>query len=249
MISRLAMPYASMSGKASSPDTAVSTSAVVNMPDPNGRTLVRQYIVPNQPNSAPQLLSTSRFATVSEAYQTCSVAEVEGWQALAASIVRTGRLGLDYKLNWTQLFQSVNNYRLQHGSALTTSPPASIATAPTPTAITAVASSDDVGSQDVILTITEAAAPGTTSWLAIRMTRDLGSPVRQARPTDYRYIATPTLSILARDNSSPYTYTIVTSTLNVYIGEYVGVEITVLNSDFIPVARIRNNNIPVVGAP
>jgi hypothetical protein len=197
MIARLIAPYAIISGKIAAPNTATASSAVVNMPDKNGRTLVRQFVVPNNPDTQWQSTARAAFTSISEAYQTLSQAQVEAWQALAATINNTGRLGLDYKLSWTSFFQQVNNYRLQNGAAITLTAP-SLGGANMPTAIVNIASDDGSPTQQLEITLADS-SPTAGSWLAFRLTRDLSSPNRKARDNEFQYVGASAASIITRD--------------------------------------------------
>jgi hypothetical protein len=246
-IMRLLAPWSNASGTFSAPSLPASTSAIVAMPDPNGRTLARQFVVPANPNTTAQQAIRSYFTSISEAYQTLSQAEVEAWQAAAAEINRTGRLGLSYKMTWTQLFQSVNSYRLQAGEVITLTVP-STAGATVPATVASVTSDDGDPEQQVVITITEPATPTAGSFLAIRVTRNLSSPNRQARATDFRYPAPSEDMIFPRDTTSPYVYTFTATTLNVLSASYIGIDIRVLNAGYFPVGSLIKTNI-LVGTP
>lgn len=241
-IARLIAPFSILSGTVTAPDSQAAASAVVAMPDKNGRTLLRNYVVPNDVGSAAQLQIRSWFSNVSEAYQTLTLDQAAAWQALARSINISGRLGLDYRLTWTALFQQVNSYRLQNGQTATLIPPA-LDSLPTVT-LTAVRSDDGDPIQEI--TFTTSLASSASGFLAFRVTRDLSSTSRQARRNELRYPAAPLDCILPR-SATVATYTINASRLNILVGMRIGVEILTLNADYVPVARVFVTNTPVAG--
>lgn len=247
MIARLIAPYSSVSGKTTAPNSQSATSAVVNMPDRFGRTLVRSFVVPANPQTAAQIQIRGWMTSVSEAMQTLSQPQVEQWQALADEIERTGRLGVDYRLNWNQLFSQVNSYRLQRGQGINLTPP-TLTLTPLPSGITEINSDD--GDPVQLLEITTADTYiGNQGWIAIRITRDLASPNRQARSNELRYVADPTVCIFPRGTNANPTFTINTSRLNILAGQFVGVEATILNAQYVLVGRIFIKNLTVQTQP
>lgn len=240
----LIAPVAAVSGKVTPPGGQANTGAVVMMPDPNGRTLMRQFVSPDQPQTASQLFMQAIFTSISEAMQTLTQPEVEAWQALAQEIVRSGRLGPTYRLSWTMLFQQVNSYRMQDGLAITTTAP-SMTIAAGPTGVTSITSDDGDPTQDLNILVTEAGAPPATTKLAFRATRSMGSPNRQARDNELRYFADSVDCIMTRDTSAPYNYHFTATKLNILVGQFVGIEIKTLNASYVPVARVFLSNIEV----
>jgi hypothetical protein len=230
-----------MSGKVNAPSQPSTTSAVVTLPDIYGRTLVRSFVTPVQPNSSFQQASQAYFSSVSEAYQSLSQPQVEEWQELANQIERSGRLGLDYNLSWTTLFQQVNNYRLRRNEVITLTPP-SISFVNGPSAISQVTTTDESPEQEVSVII-PASSLTVGSFMAIRMTRDLGSPNRQARSNELRYVGTDEDWIIPVTTTGQTSFTAQATRLNIVSGTFIGVEIKVLNPDFVLVGRIFNTNI------
>jgi hypothetical protein len=247
-VCRLIAPFASMSGKVSAPSQPSTTSAVVTLPDKYGRTLVRRFVNPNQPNSEVQQESRTFFGSVSEAYQSLSQPQVEEWQALADSIEKSGRLGLDYNLSWTTLFQQVNNYRLRTDVAITLDPPQVNYVNP-PGAITAVYSDDGSPTQAVRVVWSLIGGLTTGCFFAIRLTRDLGSPNRQARANELRYPAQDDEMIYSIPAVNTTEYSFTATRLNVLAGQRIGVEIKVLNPSYVLVGRVFNTNILVQAEP
>lgn len=244
-IARLIAPFATISGKINAPSQPTTTSAVVTMPDKFGRTLLRSFVTPNQPNSIYQLQSQAYLSSVAEAYQTLSQPQVEQWQALADQIEKSGRLGLDYNLSWTTLFQQVNNYRLRRLQAITLTPPA-LSFVNGPTAITSVQSDD--GEPTQYLTVNWSAAALTVgSFFAIRVSRDMESPNRQARTNELRYPGPDEDWIVPIVTTGQTFYEGIATRLNLLTGMRIGVEIKVLNPDYVLVGRFFNSNIAITG--
>lgn len=240
-IARLIAPFSILSGRVNAPDAALAPSAVVAMPDKNGRTLMRSFVVPDNPDTLPQQQIRGILTDVSEAMQSLSQAQVEDWQAVAQNVSSDGRLGLSYRLNWNALFQQVNSYRVQFGQAITLTPP-TLAAMPlyTPNAIT----SDD-GNPDQQLSVYLTQNPTETrGYIAIRVTRALSSPARSARQNELRYPAAPVECIKAV-TVSVQEYVLTATRLNVFIGDLIGLELTVLNQDFLPRSRAFVRNIEV----
>lgn len=244
MIARVLAPFSIISGKTVSPDQQAAASAVVAMPDTNGRTLLRSYVVPLNPQTSAQIAIRSDLTSISEAYQSLTQAQADAWKAIAAFITRTGRLGLDYTLSWTALFQSVNSYRLQDGQSIAMNPP-TFDSCNVPSGIESIVSDDGDPSQQVDLTLTESSTPTTGSKIAIRYTRDLGNAVRQARQTDFRYPAAPVDCILPRDVAAPYAYQITSTRLNILADTHIGVQLMVLTPNYYPQQRLTFGNVVV----
>jgi hypothetical protein len=244
VIIALQAPFARVSGTAGAPSTQNATGGIVMGPDASGRTIGRAYVSPSQPNTAAQLAAQARISTTVEAYQSLTIEQVEAWTALALQISAPGRLGLSKTMSWTQLFNQVNNYRLQDGQTIIFDPPA-ITAAPVVTAINSVASDD--GDPDQVLTISiSSATSSTTGFLAFRFTRPMASPIRLARDTDLRYVTSTTASIIARLTGTTTNYSLTATTLNVLSNTHIGVEVTVLNAGYVPTSRVFVKNTIVI---
>lgn len=246
MILQLQAPIARISGAMGKPSGQNAVGGIVAMPDKNGRTLAREYVVPTQPNTSPQQLAKSRVSAIVEAYQSLSLSQVEAWEDAAQTIVNTGRLGQAVTMNWTQLFMQVNNYRLQDGQGIVEDPPA-LTAAPIVTQVDALLSDD--GSPDQVLTLSFLTASASPSgFWAIRYTRPLGSPVRQARATDFRYVNTPANCLVARTDSTSQTVLITSTLINIVPDDNVGIEIKALNAGYVPTSVFRVGN-QIVATP
>lgn len=247
-IATLVAPFARFSGKVTAPGIAGTEGGVVCMPDADGRTLTRSLVQPANPQTAAQLFIRAAMTSITEAYQTLTLPQAEAWQAIAETITRTGRLGLNRTLSWTQLFQSVNSFRIQAGEAIAMDPP-TLDSCTLPSAISVVASDDGSPDQTVEVKVTEPSVPAAGSFIAWRFTRDLGSAVRLARKTDYRYATTLMAdSILPRQTvvgGGVYTYTLATDNLNVLGSQHIGVVGQVLTPHYYPAGIVQVKNILV----
>jgi hypothetical protein len=244
-IARLIAPFASLSGKVAAPDTQAAASAVVAMPESNGRTLLRSFVQPANPDTAAQTEVRAILTNITEAYQSLTQPQVEAWQAIAQEITNTGRLGLDYTLSWTMLFNRINSYRQLNGQAIVLDPPAQVG-ANVPTGVGTVNSDDGDPAQSLQIGIQESAAPTAGSFLVFRLTRNLGSPVRQARVNELRYItSSPAGSFKPRDTTNPYIYSLASTRLNVFSDTNIGVEVLVLDAAYYPVGRLFAKNVVV----
>lgn len=243
-IATLIAPFSRYSGSVKPGGVQGTTGGVVAMPDKNGRTITRTLVTPANPNTAHQQTIRAYLTNITEAYQSLSVAQVDAWSAIADTINISGRLGLVRKMTWTQLFQQVNSFRLQAGAVggIAMDPPA-LDSATIPTGVASVASDDGDPDQNVKLVVTETGAPTAGSFLAIRFTRNLASPVRLARKTDYRYISTAIAdSIQGRVIAGPFQYSVPAQSLNVNSGEYIGIHLTVLTPNFYPAGYLAVGN-------
>lgn len=247
-VARLISPFAQISGTISAPNAPPASSAVVAMPDRFGRTLLRSYVVPRNPETPAQVAARAHLTTTSEAAQTLSLPQVEAWDAIARNIVRTGALGLSFRLNWLSLFNQVNSYRLQDALPVVLNPPA-FDGANLPAAINHVVSDDGNPTQQLDIVLGDPA--GTVgSRVALRITRDLGSPTRQARDNEFRYATASAFSILPRvvPGNPNAVYVLQATTLNVLVGQYVGVSALILSPNGYPVGRTVRRNILVTSA-
>lgn len=239
-IARLIAPFAQVSGRLNAPESQANTGAVVAMPDRFGRTLLRGFVVPENPQTAAQEQIRGIFTTVSEGYQSLSQSQVEQWQQLANTINRSGRLGVDYRLSWTSLFSQVNSYRLQNGLTVSATLPST--TSLPPLTFTSIVSDD--GNPSQVVSVTHSAVPASGGFVAFRITRDLASLSRSARRNELRYPAEPADCIVPLTIASTG-FQITATRLNVLSGSNVGAEMLILNADYVPVARTFRQNISV----
>jgi len=242
-------PFAILSGKFGAKLAQGQSGGVVAMPDPNGRTVLRTYVSPNQPGTVYQTTAQAVFTSVSEARQSLSQPQVDAWQAIATTITLSGRLGLDYTLNWSSLFTRVNSYRVMQGSAMVLDPP-TLDTAP---AFTFISITSDDGAPTPTLIITTHNSAGYISpqgYMSFRISRDQGSAARQARKTDLRYVDTTENSILVRALTfGNTTYNLTDTRFNTFAGQFIGVEVLALSENFYPSARLFITNVVVGVSP
>lgn len=243
-ITRLIAPFASMSGKVIANGTQGPTGGVVAMPDTSGRTLLRSYVVPNNPGSVYQTTSRSYLTNISEALQTVSLPQVEAWRAIADSIVRSGRLGLDYRLTWNQLFAQVNTYRLMQGDTIVLDPPA-LDSANVPAAIESVNSDDGDPSQVLKVTLSEPVTPTTGSLVYFQFTRNLGSTSRLARDNEFQSVTSDPDNVQTRVVTPPQIYNMNCNRLNILSTMRIGARITIISPNGYQVARVVNRNLLV----
>jgi hypothetical protein len=144
-------PFAQGSGKISSPVGTPDTASVVMMPDSNGRTLLRSFVQPANPNTFQQEVFRGFFSQVQEAIQSLTIEEVASWRTLAENITRSGRLGIEYTLSWTMAYSMVNNLRLQNGQTVIDTAPL-WNPAPLVGSVTTLASDDGAPAQEVDVT-------------------------------------------------------------------------------------------------
>lgn len=243
-ICRLIAPFGAYSGKIGAPDSQDAASAVVAMPDNDGRTLVRRYVTPANPDTTAQQQMRAFLTSISEAIQSLTQPQVDAWAAIAAEIKRQGRLGLDYTLSWTALFQMVNSYRLQGGLEIVTDPPELDSASG---ALNVTVTSDD-GDPDPELTFAITANASTGRLFQIRITRDLGSPVRQARTNELRFPAVPDECIQAAGTGNP-TLTLTATRLNTLSTQRIGVRVLAITPHYYPGGVLFAKNVLVGATP
>lgn len=249
-VATLAAPWAQMSGKfAGSPTLDPGGGEIVAMPQPNGQTNIRKNFVANQPNSPAQLLARANMQSVSEAYQSLTIEQVEGWKELTEDIVFSNRFGVDYRPNWNNLFSQINNYRLQNAQAIVLDAPP-FSTTPliqfNPSGpIKSVANGND---WDLTFEYQWIVAGDAVAGLPIRgrISRPTSSPVYQIPDNELRmpnsdfsnnFGVTPALAsgVLA----------ITSNRLNIEPTDRVAIELFVLTTDYVPSQRIILRNVEV----
>jgi len=245
-IARLIAPFASISGKIEAPGGQSPVGALVAMPDANGRTLTRSYVIPANPGSIFQTEIRSYMTSIAEALQTVSLAQVDAWRAIADVIVRSGRLGLNYRLTWNQLFSQVNNYQLMEGNSISFDPPA-VDSSNIPAGFTSITSDDGDPIQEIQVTMAESVAPTAGSRIFFQFTRNLGSTSRSARDNEFQGVEGLGDMIKARVGT-PFRYTFDSTRLNLLPGMRVGVKATIITANGYPAGTIFNRNILITPA-
>jgi len=252
-VATLAAPWAQVSGKfRGSPTLDPGGGEVVAMPQPNGQTNLRANVQSNQPNSPAQQQARARMQSVSEAYQSLTIEQVDGWKALADQLEYSNRFGVDYNPNWNNVFSQVNNYRLQAGEAIVSdAPPFN----PPPlfefiddTPLSSEASGSDwllsCSYQFIVAGDAIAGVP-----CRLRVSRPTTSPVFQIPENELR-MTNSDASLNWSDTIAAQGQDIgVTSNrLNIAPGDRVAVEVFCLTEDFVPAQQllIRNSVVQAI---
>lgn len=229
----LIAPFARYAGRVQPPTSGQTTGAVVAMPSSDGRTFVRRDFNPDQPDTAAQIAARAAMATVSEAFQSLPLQEVNGWRYLAESMTRFDTLGQRYTPSWSAVFNMVNNYRVQAGqSILTAAPPIPTRSRVGPTAI---ASDNGSPSQTVEVTLTDP-SPTAGGFVRIRISRASTSPVYQI-PDEWLRVVTadPDQSFFTLGSlGSPATVQLTATRLNINPFLFYAVECVTLSTDYVP---------------
>lgn len=207
-----------------------ANSGIVNMPTA-GRNLIRNYLIPNNPDTAPQSVIRGRLTLASEAASAITTTQKNGWKSLAANITRNGRLALNYTLNWIQAYNMVNILRLNDSQAQVATAPA-WESKPPATSLTV-----GISSTNVVVTITHAIS-AATGFFAVRVSRPLPSAVYDGTLGDVRYIATDTATCIVPIAASPQAVTMAMNNFTLAVGNFVAVEVLTLSVDYVPSSRL-----------
>jgi len=101
-----------------------------------GGQYLRKHSVPTQPRSASQSIVRGQLRAISSAFRSCTAAQVQGWNALGATVSLKNKLGQTFHPTGQQLFVSCNkNLQLIGISTILYDPP-SVPTLPAITAFT-----------------------------------------------------------------------------------------------------------------
>jgi hypothetical protein len=253
-VGTLIAPWAQVSGKfRGAPTLDPGNGEIVAMPQPNGQTNIRAMFTPVQPNSSMQLAMRAFMASVSEAFQSLTIEQVEGWKELANQLVASNRFGVDYTPSWNNVFSQVNNLRLSRGDAIISDAPAF---APVPLmdfpsggpVINSVAAGDDWTLTVPLRWLVPGSGVDATPVRG-RFTRSTNSPVYQIPANELRMVNS-TITANWADSSDSDTFNVVyTATqLNIAPTNRVGVEIFVTNPAGVPSQRLWARNV-LVTAP
>jgi hypothetical protein len=236
----LTLPWDKFRGKISLP---WSTAGLVLYDAPHAGNVSRQMVIPYNPNSPTQLLARSRISSSASAWKNLSAALAAQWRALAAQITRTNCLGFNYVLTGIAVFNMVNNYRLLHGEALTTTPP-DLGDVPGPIPVTPDVYWDGLS---LFIVLTPIDYPPTVRILA-RITPSIPSAARTLRRTELRLpMANPVLCWFA---VTPGTAILecIPDTVSIDDAQWCGVECTAMSSDFLPRAPQFSSHLYVTAA-
>lgn len=249
-VGTLAAPWAQVSGKFfGSPDLSPSEGAIVAMPQPNGQTNIRKQFLPNQPNSPMQQLMKGLQTSVSEAYQSLSIQDVQTWRDLASQLTASNRFGANYTPSWNHVFSQVNNYRLQAGLSIVTTAPTwdpgpvilfDPAEMPNP-----VYSEEDAPDWNLSVRLAWVVPEDAVDTLPIRcrFSRQTDSPVLQIPDNELRMVNSQlannwSLSV----DTGTFIYSVVANNLNVEPGQHIAVELLVLTPGYIPSQKLVLRN-------
>jgi len=201
-----------------------------------GRQMLRDYVVPTNPQTSYQTAIRGYLALASQAYQQTTDAEREAWATLAANMTRDDALGQGYDISAQMAYMMVNQYRQIAGEAITDTAPAYelAILSGTPSASHDASTSNFYSTEDADLQTFD-------GFALISATDALPGLARQARANEYAAvgidysdsIATVTsgaLLVLERPDS--------TVRHILAVGERVGVMITPLSSGYVPGTKV-----------
>ena len=213
-------------------------NGVVAMPDKFGRTLLRDNVIPDQPQSTYQDQINQFLTSASIAWSQLEASVREPWDTAAAPFVERGPLALEHGINGQALFIRVNMYRLMAGQAISTTAPDTTGSAG-PSAVTI---QSDGGDPQV--TISRAVAP-TAGFYQIRMNAVNLTPARSARVNEVRSISTVFSDAIVpiTVGTSDQIVTPANPRFQIDAGDRRGIAITQLNADYVPVNGFFGPNI------
>lgn len=217
-------PFGLLSG--SFADRAAANGVVAN--PTFGRNVLRQYVIPDNPATTPQVLARSRFINAVNSFSTLNQSEIEPWRDFADAITRTGRLGLPYKPSAVNMYIAVNVLRQLDGQTISTSPP--------PLELLEAIDPDSIqlewnAGPPTVASINWTDSLPSGSFVIVRATRALPTASRLGRKNEVILASLPAASILL---SSTQTLAASIGKLNAALGSYHGVLIQSVSSGYVP---------------
>lgn len=231
-IAKLNEPFSAVSGAFG------GESGVVAMPDKNGRTLLRNNVIPNQPNSSLQVSARVILSQVAATYRALTEAQANAWDQAAALITLRGRLDQEYKLQGMGLYMRTNWYRVADGQAIVSVPPTTEDVVP-PT----LTSVDDEGVGVITVNLASGSGAGTGFYF-VKISGDLNSTARKARLNECVALGDTYQTSIVPIAAGNTTATGTKPTLN--SGDRVGVLVEVLNTGYLPVSTLFVTNTAIV---
>lgn len=233
-LATLQVPFSLISGKMANP---VNNSGVVAMPTAQ-RNVLRQMVVPANPDTTRQTEVRAIFTTNAIAFAALSTGDYNSWNTLATSYKRNGRLDLEYTLSGIGIYNAVNFYRLANGQS---------ATATAPTYATPGAPLLDgayVDTADIVISVDTTGMPAG-QLLAIRITGPLPGN-RRAQRNNVRFNPAEAIagSIQASTANANQSFTLngAATALGISVNDRIGVLLQPLTTDYQPgVAQFTNS--------
>lgn len=211
---------------------------VVCMPDRNGRTLLRDNVVPTFPATDEQYFINNTFSSINTAWAQVGETIKNNWNVAAAGLQETGRLGQLYDISGHALYVRVNMYRLMDGQAITSTVPSTAGSAGVDSLLL------QVDGTELYVTPTRSVAPAA-GFYYVKVSATNLTPTRDARQNELRAVAaTQALSIVPIVTTGSTQDMVFTAPqYPVSAGNRRGVGIIQLNSDYFPVNGIFVRNI------
>ena len=210
----------------------------VAMPDKNGRTLIRDMVIPAFPNSSKQQEINSAFSWAAAQWSTLTSGQVIAWNAQAQNVQRSGRLNENYKLSGFQYFVATNVIRRIEGQAI-------LATPTTPTVLAAPTIptvEDDAG--DIVLSADTALNPAD-GFFYFRISKALGSPNRKGRFNDVSSAGQSIADSIVPIVNGQTNFTISAANTVLSVGDYVAVEVRVYDDNYLLTSNVFVDNIEI----
>ena len=190
------------------------------------RNYSRQFVVPDNPETARQVLLRGYLTAAAQAYQALDAATALAWRTAAASKDTTDIFGISGSMSGIQYFTQVNTYRQIDGQAIDDTVP----TAAMPSSPTAIAVSRAAATQ-ISFGITHANSASTGFW-AVRLAYIGSSEARLARRNELRNWSDTLADNIAAIASSVQTMTLTQAAATVVAGEFIGYQLIPLSNDY-----------------
>lgn len=207
----------------------------------SGRMVARNMVIPNNPQSALQVSWRAILTQCSQAFGTCSTAQLAGWATLGALITKQDSLGRDYTLNAEQAFMSVNQVRVANGQAIVLDAPVYSLRA-----LDATDGSFVYDSTTGEFVFTLAAVTSVTGFIWARFSPILPGNARKARPTDVKTMSNSFADAIVAIPQDPTTeFRFPVPNLPVAptaIGQRFGIEFQAYDGNYVPGQRSLNQS-------
>jgi len=246
----LASPYSGFQGAAGSP-LGPGRTVTWRTNKFGFRQYARLLVTPSNPQSTAQDLVRAAMTAASVAYSQVGAATASLWEAAATLVPRSNFFGVSATQGGKGLYCSVNILRLLDGQAQSsTVPDLSALAAPS---FTNNDASWDPGVTDFTLPPFTHSSPAGAFFL-VRVSFPLTGLTRVARRTDMRMPTTVAANAIIARAASPQTIVITDANVRADLNAAydaigsgntgrIGVEITSLNSEYVPFGKTLANNV------
>lgn len=217
-------PFGLLSGAFA--DRSAAAGVVAN--PTGGRNILREYVIPANPATSPQVAARARFIAAVNAFSTLTQSQIDPWRDFAAAITRTGRLGLPYNPTAANMYIAVNCLRLMDAQTIDDDPPALEILEPLDPEAFGL---EYVAGPPEEFNINWVDSLPAGSFVVVRMTRALPTQSRLGRQNE---LITPTLPAASILLSSTETLAASKSRINADATSFHGLQIQSVSSGYVP---------------